>query len=328
MSEQLDESPALDDEEQQDEDANKAGKEIESVVQLAVLVREHLPLQSQAVVVHSQVQVGHHVAVRHTCERVEDVLVECHVLVGFLIVAHAVVDECFPLSASIGREPVGEAQCLLVVAVDDVVVHLGEEVQRPDAVGLHQPLHLIVDAVELLDIVLLEGHDAHAVQSPALVVGSQVGLGQQLVGIFLSCFVVIAQVGQLHELAQVFSSALFGEVLVAVAQCFLEVLLGGFIVILLHVDGSLRVQGKILARNASLGNGMFGDFFGYFLGLLVILVSGFIDGLLAPRLVEQSFVAGFPAGFLQLVRDDEERVSFAGADIFQHACLKFQKLVF
>ena len=309
-----------DDEDEDDDDGNGDGVR-QQALQLAVFAFQQLLLQLHALIIHLHIAAGHHIAVRYQHDRVVDLLESDHLLVGFLVLAHTVVDHGHTLCLLVGREILAEAHRLVVVAVQDMVVHLYHRLHRADAVGLLQLHQHVVDAVVELLVVLVEGKLADAEQGSALVDGSHVGFCQYLAGILQSCLLVLAVVGNLHQLLQVVASALIGEIFVEEGNSLLESILGSLIVLSLERDVGFGVQGDIAAPEAVLVDGVLLDHTGYLLSLGVVLVGSLEDGLISPGFIEYALGSLLQAFFLQLLGDFHELFYLVGADKPQHLSL-------
>ena len=161
---------------------------------------------------------------RHQDDRVVDLLELCHLLIGLVVIAHAVIDHSLALGSLLRRQPLTQAQRLLIVAVQDLMVHLHHWLDRSD----------VVDAVVELLVVLVKGKLTQAEQGPTLVDRRHIRLCQNLLGIFQTGFLILTVVGNLHQLLQVVAGTLLREVTVTELHSFQESFFRFLIVLLLE----------------------------------------------------------------------------------------------
>ena len=208
------------------------------------------------------------------------------------------------------------------------VVHLDEGLLGSDAVALLQPHHLLVDAVELVLVVLVEGHLTEPVQCPALMDGGHVRLVENLAGIAHAGRAVLAVVGYLHQLLQVLGGTLVGEATVAIIHGLLESLLCRVVVLLLQQDGGLGVHRGIPAIEAAGLGGILHDILTVVECARIVLEgSRRVDGLLAPGIVERAFLGHVQTDLLHPFGDIEECLAVVRAEALQHLGLQAQQLV-
>ena len=183
----------------------------------------------------------------------------------------------------------------------------------------------MVDAVVERHIVLVEGKLAEAEEGSAFVDGGHVGFCQYLTGVFQACLLVLAVVGDLHQFLQVVASTLFGEILMAELHSLQEAFLSLLIVLFLKVDVGFGVKGDISAPEAVLIDGIFLDLVGYLLSFRIVLMRGFVDGLIAPRFVVHTFDAFLLTFVLQGFGDFHELLSVGCTDQSEHFCLQLRQ---
>ena len=104
-----------------------------------------------------------------------------------------------------------------------------------------------------------------------------------------------------------------------------EAFLGLLIVLFLKVDVGLGVKGDIPAPEAVLIDGIFLDFVGYLLSLRIVLMRGFVGGLIAPGFVVHAFDAFLLTFFFQDFGDFHELLSVGGTDQSEHFCLQLRQ---
>ena len=112
---------------------------------------------------------------RHQHDGVVDLLKLRHLLVGLLVITHTVIDQGHALGFLLWRQLLTQAQRLLIVAVQDLMVHLYHWLDRADAVRCLQRHQFVVDAVVQLPIILIKGKLTQTEQRPPLVVPLWIG---------------------------------------------------------------------------------------------------------------------------------------------------------
>ena len=274
----------------QDEDDDTDDGEDEPAFQTGVLFLQQLLFQFQALVVHLYITAGHDITVRHQDDRVVDLLELCHLLIGLVVIAHPVIDQGQALGLLIGRQLLAQAHCLLVVAVQDLMVHLHHRFDRTDTVRCLQGHQLVVDTVVEFLVILVKGKLTQTEQGPTLVDRCHVRLCQNLLGKFQTGLLVLTVVGDLHQLLQVVAGTLIGEVPMTELHSFQESLLRLLIVLLLKGVHSLDMQGDIMPPEAVLPLCIFSNLIGDLLCTIIILMGGLVSGLITPGSIEQALI--------------------------------------
>ena len=155
----------------------------DDVLKSGVLFLKHLLLELHALVVHLNVAAVNNIAVGYKHYGVVNLLELSHILEGLGIVAHAVIDNGHTLGTALGGKVFTEAQSLIVVLIENVVINLDNGLDGADAVALLELHKRIVDAIVEFLVVLIECELAYAEECPTLVDGRHIRLSQNLVGI-------------------------------------------------------------------------------------------------------------------------------------------------
>ena len=153
-----------------------------------------------------------------------------------------------------------------------------------------------------------------------------VGLCQDLFGKLQTCFLILTMIGNLHQLLQIVTSTLVGEILMTELHSFQETWL--CFIVVLHLQGihRLYMQHDVLTPVTALRFGIVSNLISDWLCRRVVLVSRLIGGLITPCDVKQTFVALLLTNIFQSFCYFSELILVRCTDKSQHLRVQFCQL--